>query len=464
MKSPSNIRAIAVTAVISTAAGFGLGGWSYPSASAPDEERSSSESPVVSVTSPADSLTSPTPTTPRNSTVTKTISAKGVEIEFDEENPGAAMAKIKSLPDKQLQRLLKREVISATAQKDPQRALAMIDTSDKYEALECIKIVFDSWARQDMNAAQAAMVRLKGSHASRAAYAVFGVLAKTDPAGAVSAAVALESPDLRRSAVAASMLAWGQSDFDAALNGALGLQNPLDRRNAISSLSSQQVLTTAKKPALFAAMVENIPYGAGFRRNMYFFFKSWADEDPAAAARAALELPAGPFSAEKINDVAANWAKVQGDRSERLQWAMSIPPGEARNTSLATIMGEWARMDPTAAANETLGLPDGDYETAIGSVVRSWASSDTTAAAEWVDQLSAGSAKDRALAAVAPQIAKTDPATAIKWAESIGEESLRQRNIKELAQNWLRQDKVAAEAWISSAPISEETRKKLLGR
>lgn len=439
-------RAIVASAVISTAAGFGLGRWIIQPAIAPSKEMSSLESPLVSITSPANSSTSTHETIPsvnsttftalRKYTGRTTISIDGVKIDFDEQNPEVAIAKIQSLPDQQLQRSLIRATFSA----------------------------------------------------------------------------------------------WAKTDFDAALRGAVGLQNLLNRSEALEALTMVQVETDQiDNQALFAAIVDNMPSGESYRRAITRLFSSWADQDPAAAAQAVMELPPSAVFANAAAAIAGGWASLQGNRSEPLQWAMSLPQGEARNASLANIMDAWAaddpaaagnyaiqfkqnltlnaiksiaeqwsrseprqalawvnrvpwqeqqnrtntlagimqtwaQSDPVAAANEALRLPVGDSQAAIGPVVGSWASADTDAAAAWVNQLSAGSAKDGALAAVALKIAQEDPATAMNWAAAIGEQGLRQKNIAILARDWLRQDKVAATAWISSAPIPEKTRKTLLGR
>ena len=394
----SKIRAIAVTAVICSMIGFGLRGWIYPSASAPDEERSSAESPVVSVISPADSLTSPTPTTPRNSTETKTISANDVQIEFDEQNPEAAMAKIKSLPDKELQRSLKRQVISETAQKDPQRALAMIDTTNLSVEDDFLRIVFDSWARQDMNAARAAVMELQPG-------AAFNKAAET---------------------IAST---WAEVQGDRS------------------------------EPRQWAM---SLPPGEARNRSLAAIILRWTEDDPAAACNYAFQLNLPNFD---ITFIAEQWGR--SDPQQALTWLNQAPwpDQQKRQRALERVMNAWATEgDPTAAANEVLRLPAGDSEAAIGSVVYFWAKADATAAAEWVNQLSAGSAKDRALASVAAFIAELDPAQAVNWAAGIGEENLRQEKIQSFARDWLRYDKVAATSWISSAPISEETRKKLLGR
>jgi hypothetical protein len=125
-------------------------------------------------------------------------------------------------------------------------------------------------------------------------------------------------------------------------------------------------------------------------------------------------------------------------------------------------MSIWVRKDTATAANEVLRLPPDDAKPVLSPVLGYWAKKDLPAATQWVGQLPAGSTKDSAIAAVAPQIAQQDLATAVNWASAIGDQRLRQENIETFARKWLRRDKVAATAWIFSAPIPVETRQKLL--
>jgi hypothetical protein len=535
-----NIRAITIIALIGSITFFAFSLWITQPASAPDQEKSSSPSPLVPAKSRTDSPSSPNEWTPSvkssalgassNPSALRTLSSTGVEIEFDENNPEAAMEQIRSLADKISQRSLQREVVSAVAQKDPQRALALIDTADGLETI-LLSPVFEAWARQDMNAARAAMLELQGPAAISAVEAVFLVLAETDPAGAVSAAVLLDSPDVRSSALVKSMAAWGQTNFDAALNGALGLPNPVDRAGALVTLVNYLEPAQIKnQTALLGAIMDNVPPGDEYGRTINGLFSSWAQQNPAAASQALMRLPPGPFFDDAVASIATGWAAVERERIKPLQWAVSLPQGKARDNSLNNIMQGWAaedpaaagnyalqikenlplnalqsvarqwsqsdprqalawldqipweeqeerqqrqqilgdvmsiwvRKDPATAANEVLRLPPDDAKPVLSPVLGYWAKKDLPAATQWVGQLPAGSTKDSAIAAVAPQIAQQDLATAVNWASAIGDQRLRQENIETFARKWLRRDKVAATAWIFSAPIPVETRQKLL--
>jgi hypothetical protein len=297
------------------------------------------------------------------------------------------MAQIRSLADKISQRSLKREVVSAVAQKDPQRALALIDTADGLEVI-LLSPVFEAWARQDMKAARAAMLELPGPAATSAVEAVFSVWAETDPAGAVSAAVALESPDARASALVKSMAAWGQTNFDAALSGALGFPNPVDRAGALVTLVNYLEPAQIKnQTALLGAIMDNVPPGDEYGRTVNGLFSSWAQQNPAAATQALMRLPPGPVFDDAVASIATGWAAVERERMKPLQWALSLPQGKARDNSLINIMQGWAAADPAAAGNYALQIKENLPLNALQSVARQWSQSDPRQALAWLDQI-----------------------------------------------------------------------------
>ena len=137
---------------------------------------------------------------------------------------------------------------------------------------------------------------------------------------------------------------------------------------------------------------------------------------------------------------------------------------EERQEILQQILSTWAIKDPPQALQLALKF-DGQNDAALTrSAFSAWASHDLEGAAEWASSLPAGPKKDTTLRCLAEKIAYEDPAMAIHWASSIKNPKLREQSPANLAPDWLRHDTASAKAWLASAPISEETRQRILRR
>lgn len=229
------------------------------------------------------------------------------------------MARIRAMTDKQLQRQLKSMVIMQAAQNDPRRAMTWIDPKDENEQ-HLVSSIFHSWARKDEKAAMAAMASLTGRASEMARMALLSVMAEKDPLAAwqaasqlpatsgntqdpriaviqswsqrdapaaAAASLELENKDARNSALGIAMRAWADADFNAALGFATGLEDPLAKSDALVSLARGQV---KDRDQLFEAVLEHVPPGDAFQQAVGSLFSSWANEDPSAAAEAALQL------------------------------------------------------------------------------------------------------------------------------------------------------------------------------
>jgi GrpB-like predicted nucleotidyltransferase (UPF0157 family) len=456
--------------------------------------------------------------------------------------------------DQNLARQLRSSVLMSMAHRDPARAFEIASSGAIREDDFSLPTVISLWARQDLAAARAAVDSLSGSAQERARTALLSVMAQSDPVAAwnyaqtmpltasephrdprmtvlqswastqpreaMQAALSLPAGQMRNQAITTTLNLWAQNDFPAALDHAVGITDSTLRSEALRMLSQSR---TEDPGMLFQAVLEHMPAGENFQRAIDGIFRSWARENPQAAAAALSELPSTRLQNQATRQVVQEWANQSVEQA--LRFAQNLPPGEARKGSLETIFhiwsGQdlpaalrgfqslpeadraavlqpmaqaWGRQDPSAALNWSLNLNNNDDrrdfqrqvvsqwaesaprqaaqfavqlgETDRGPVVAAaidrWASRDAEAAANWLAAQPAGEWKDGAISTLARKIAPEDPAVALAWAGSITNDNNRNRQTERVFREWLRQEPAAAREWLQSANFSNEEKERLL--
>ena len=474
-----------------------------------------------------------------------------------QKDPSLALAMADSLAEPQLKRQIRSMAVSSLAQKDPQRALSLAtESSDGRDGDYSLSMIFHQWARKDPEGAKAAVSRLSGRQADQARMALVSALAQqdpqaawtyasglptssgntysdprvqviqnwaqNDPQAALKAALTIGEPSQRGMAVATAVNAWAGSDFPAALKYAISVDDPGTRGQILQNLSRNP---NANRKELLAAVMDHVPPGDNFQQAVSGILTSWAQENPAEAAAAAMELPPGRAFSNVASQIASQWISSAANKQDVFDWARNLPEGEARENSLRSVFSTWSRQDPQAAMRALSGLAPGERKNAVQavasgwsqtapeavlqwsssltdaseradvvraalsqwagsspesaakfvermpgaersgpmeSVVSNWASRDTASAAAWLDRQPSGPTKDAALRTLARKVAQEDPEAALTWARGISEEKDRIRQTESIARDWLRQDPSSARSWISTSTLPEETRKRLL--
>ncbi len=159
--------------------------------------------------------------------------------------------------------------------------------------------------------------------------------------------------------------------------------------------------------------------------------KTWAENDPAAAARHALA------SDDKLDK------NVHYDLGHK-----------------------WAALDPQSAASyalahETINPESSSLSTMFGAAMNSWVNDDPYAASRWATELPVGNQRDRAAAALAQSAVRSEPNGALQWAAGIADETLRRQTVEACFGKWLNQDRAQAVTWMEQASLDENTRQAL---
>jgi len=468
-----------------------------------------------------------------------------------------AMAMAKGVSDPSLQRSAIQQVLGLLASQDPARAfeLALAEPPQGGRSGDNgFSSIFHAWAGKDPEAAKAALGRLTGQGRDQAMQAfVSGYAAKdpkaawdwvrtlphtgeewrdprlmliqtwaaTDPQSALEAARSLAPGSVRTRATTAAIGNWAGRDFGAAFDFVLAMPESPERSEALANIAGN----APDRPRMLQALIEQMPPGDRFQNAVRNLFSQWASNDPAAAAAAFAQIPAGSLSSGLAGQIAQQWGQ-SADRAAGFQWVRQLPAGETRQNALSSFFGAWANDLPEEAIRAALALPAAEQRPAVSSAARGWASrdpeavvrwaqsvgddtirrdvvdnalgvwaqrspaeaaawvsrlpmaqrerplsvlvdrwaaADLPAAAEWLNAQPATPDRDAAVETLVRRLGDEDPEAAIAWAGSISEAARRTRQIEEAARRWIRYSPEAARVWISSSQaLTPEARERLL--
>lgn len=159
---------------------------------------------------------------------------------------------------------------------------------------------------------------------------------------------------------------------------------------------------------------------------------------------------------------------TQQEPTAAAQAAVNLLPTGSGSESLQAVVSVWAKTDPAKMADFLLQLPAGpERAAAFETGLRQWVDANAAEAAAWIARRPAGPELDSGLAAVAtlPHLTAEGSATALRWAEKITDSTLRSNTLALVVQSWAESDPAAAEAYASSSPLlTSADRTVLLGR
>ena len=225
--------------------------------------------------------------------------------------------------------------------------------------------------------------------------------------------------------VAAALLGacreWGRKDASAALAWAQSLPATDPRRR--ESIDGVLGGWTAQDPvgaAGFArqAVLANPAASVG---SALVVVRSWADTDPAAAARWAATLPDPGVRAVAIREGATRWAGA--DAMAVSAWASALPEDGARDGLWSDLTGLWARTNPAQTEAWLTGLP-------------------------------AGPDRDDATAVYIARIARSDPEKALTWARTLTGPDFAAGQVDHVLAQWEQKDAAAARNWAAANGVS----------
>ncbi len=228
---------------------------------------------------------------------------------------------------------------------------------------------------------------------------VLDEVARTDPEGAFSHALAIENTP-HNFIVGSVARNWAYSDPRSALTAAMGIERDSVRQDVVKSVlgtwayvEPQAVLEGINNlPAEFQEFASTTALGA------------MADESPGQAAAIVAAMESGTVKTSSASSVVSSWA--YRDHDAALEWILNEPGvEEIRFELLSSIMYQLVSVDPELAMSTALAQPIDEDKSGIGmfgsvsgvglelNVISSLAYSDVDKAIELLPQVREGPTK-----------------------------------------------------------------------
>jgi hypothetical protein len=229
---------------------------------------------------------------------------------------------------------------------------------------------------------------------------------QSDPDGALQFAASNRGYEYVADAVFQQAAA---TDMQAALERAKALPNAdlryMALRGVLSFLADSDPAGALRLAATFGDYRGNEPLSA-------VVYRQWAANDPQAAALQASQDKAQDNSEggwrSPVNQVVRTWAGQ--DPAAAANWSLSLTDPEARSRSISQVMRQWTRDDPTAAASWTNALtPGGNQDTAIAALATSLAATDPQNAVNWARNIADETARNSTLQRISREVMWRDP-------------------------------------------------------
>lgn len=299
--------------------------------------------------------------------------------------------------------------------------------------------------------------------------AQWGIL---DPKGAMVFAMDRGNLAERIDAVNAVLGGWVEKDASSAEAWVAALPTGPLRGEAMGILVKGLAISDPKHALQLAQDSKNIVFRSYFVSTdggsplVHALFDKWLDDDPKAAAEAAIALPDSVhFRKTALHVIGKRWASKDIDAA--LAWAESNTPvldnADHQSNPLTGVVDGWLTTDPAAAIAWLNDLPDGDGKVGlIRAMVSCVDDRDPAQAMDLAIVIPPGSMREQAIIYSARSWLQSDPGSAAKWAFQQEDESIRRTSLRSVAAEWMRNDPAGARGWIDSLP-ADVARDTMLG-
>ena len=339
------------------------------------------------------------------------------------QDASAAAAWVCALPDKDMAARLAGPALSALAEKDPARALALARSRGESFRISALSGIIETLGRAD----PAGAVRTYGPElwlGGAGIYMLRGPLTawvKQDPAGALAWLVAQPFDPMR----GANNFSWINSlgnrspEWRRAVADAF-LKTPDQTRRAVAL---QPILSEWGKehPEEALAWLNSLPDPDLRLTLLERSVGQYSPENAAQALPLVLALPEGESRAWRLRQILADWA--QKDASAALAWieANDVPGAAAAGYDVqGTLLAKIARDEPQTAVAEWTALKDPKArEATLEWIVSAWSTKDPVAAIRWAEAQSQAMGKPLKLdPGIVSRWAAKEPEAALRWIEA----------------------------------------------
>jgi hypothetical protein len=444
--------------------------------------------------------------------------------QWGQRDPAGALAWARQVPEPGMRLEAMRHVFGQMGGRDPEQALAMASDLPKHQQVQMHKAVLGGWAQSDPEAAEKwIMGRTDKIEQQQMILAAVDYLDWMAPDRAGAMLTKLAPGSARDQALQNLVRNWswndaaGARDFTqslpeaeqkrlhATVAEALAGRNPEEamdylKEHPIDDPAHEAWARLARSITDQASPEKALEWARGLedevtrRKALPEIFSLMAASDPAAAARAVLDLPAGSSREESLARIGGQWAG--NNFEDALGWARGLS-GKDRESALGAVLNQGAPHQPTSAATQydslladvpagqkpadsflsaaatiagayfaedqskaaawVASLPQPDAQAAAAQrLAEQWAQYDAPAASEWIGTLPTGKARDQAVGALVGRIAASDPAMAFEWAATVEDTTARGSLLENTLQAWRKLDPDAARDAVNTTAWPEE--------
>ena len=280
---------------------------------------------------------------------------------------------------------------------------------------------------------------------------------EVDPRAGIAFADRLGGDDesIRRALIPRIVARWTALDPGAVTGWIKAKPHERSRKHFISDVVEE---LSRSDPTAALELLQQRPGGELDPSGYQAVFRNWAEQDPAAAASAAVGLKTWQNRNNAFATLAGSW--VTRDPEGALRWAGQIMEPEIRNAVMVEFMRVYARNQPESALAwvQARGIEFMSAETGGGGIVKNAIAAlsgrDPKSAASFLAQIPAGDVRNEASEALMRGWMNTDAAAALAWVQNIPEGAFRSTALDLAMSFWVEQDGKAALDWLARDPSS----------
>jgi hypothetical protein len=302
-------------------------------------------------------------------------------------------------------------------------------------------------------------------------------LFENDPASAAELVAALHEPLQMQMAAALASL-WGEKDPQSAAEWVKKLPSSPARTHALLSLCGDWAALDPQSAANFVinAPVSDFPTGSAtstestmtnapgtdVRSQMLFIIGNhWAAKASGEAIISVSQTPDGANRDSLIAGIASTLA--ESSPSDAATLVASITPGRQQNDAALTVLLEWGRSDPAAAANWLKLFPSGEFrDKAIQSLTATLAQREPDSANSVLLDWPVTDERTSAIRYYLNETLDTDASRGVSVLAGIQDGPLFQEETERVAQHWLMQQPSVALEWLGETDLEDSTKMRLL--
>jgi hypothetical protein len=290
---------------------------------------------------------------------------------------------------------------------------------------------------------------------------------ENDPASAAEFVDSLHEP-LRTQMSAALASIWAAENSRSAVQWATNLAPSPARTHALLSLCADWAAMDPQNAANFVmnSSVDDFPISdsaiSTVRSQLLFIIGSrWAVQNSAEAIKSLSESINSSDRDSLLAGISSTLA--ESSPSDAATLVASMTPGSQQNDAALTVLLEWGRTDPLAAANWLKLFPSGEFrDKAILNLSAILAEQEPNFAKRALLDWPTTDERARAIRHYLDQTLDNDASRGATMLAGLEDRSLFLEETERVAQHWLMQEPPVAFQWLTETSLDDSTKMRLL--